>query len=209
MVVKQTSRWRRPDGTWSPDRADARFVSRARILEFARPHVRRLAPGFVVGVVERESSGCWNQEDTDYDDKGHARPVRTYGLCMVNTYEQAEAEELNPELPRAGDILSPPVNVGVFVTLAERVLIWVANAAKMPVDQLPPDALGYVAWAHNAGVRDVLLSIRRYGLDWDELKRRNEAEQNEYVCTRLVPYAEHALELAAAYPAMPAGTALV
>lgn len=174
MPVKQTTTY---EGG-SPQRlSEDDMVAVARRAAFGVP------VGFVVGVAKRESNWTTNQIDTDYDADGNPRDAKTYGLCMITRAEALGALSLTA-LDTDG-LLDPDTNVQVLCSLMAKYRIMLEEVAQDGFKE--EDMWCYLAWAHNAGVGQPLGSIQKYGLDWEALKAR---PQNEYVTSRLVPYAE-------------------
>lgn len=210
MIVEQTTRWRRPDGTLSALRADAAYIPQAQVLELARLRlaelaarridhgVAQVAPGFVLGIGIRETNLCANEIDTDYRG-GQPLDLRTYGLLQLNPLELRDAVRLGALVRPDADLCDPSVNIAAGVALFESMLARILDAAHLA--EPTPDTWPYLAWAHNAGIGEPIRSIAHWGLDWPALTKRPEnLDPQGYVCRKLIPYASAACAAALAYP---------
>ncbi len=132
--------------------------------------VRRLAilssaiipPQYFVATAERETGFCSNEVDTERIDQPDE--IETHGLFQVDRGEAADVGE-----PGA-DLYDPVICLRVFARLQEGRLIQIRAAAG---GGRLPDDWAYLGLGHNEGIAAALKTIRRYGEDWAEYKRRN------------------------------------
>ncbi len=175
------------------------------IARLARAATAKLPPGLIVGVALRESGFKWNEVDADLYDSGEEKPLRTYGLCMINVREAANAIVFFNPLNPAPALCDPARNVAAGCVTLRGHLEAIASAAGFDPDAPPRDAWPYVCWAHNGGLGAALGGISKYGFDWERMKARNIAEGNDYVINHLIPYAEKVLEYIDQYPSPTSG----
>jgi hypothetical protein len=167
------------DGNWVRDKSVARFTSPASICAEWLRCTRVVPPQFALGTALHESS--YKLNEVDVEPNGHT----TGGLF------QSDLPTLSPFI--VGDAIvagMPEKNIfyledacAVFAAMCERSLGRIYGAVDAwndahgwgPIDRdnPPADVWAYLAIAHNQGAGAAVKTIRAYGLDWTDYKRRN------------------------------------
>lgn len=190
---KSIAMYRLPDGSLRAGRTNAILTTPAVIVSLAAPYWGNRSPGFFAGVADRETTFAINEEDTDFNDDGITIKRKTYGPFQsdVSTDSVTTEGQLGPGVKR-------------FVVDMIKNLEAIAKVAKFDAANPPRGAYPYLAWSHNAGLGGVpgkfgpLDSIKAYGMDWEQLKAR---DQNDYMRKRMIPYGDAILRYVDLYPA--------
>ncbi len=136
-------------------------------------------PRYFVATCFHEA-GCENEWDTEI-----ATMRAPHGFVTVGAYQisQEEAEKFGFKLE---DMLDLAKATMCFVRLTESNRLAIRGAAGIPERQPDPDytdvngvvwkgglVRAYLAITHNKGVGFMQKTVKTYGLNWDEYKRRN------------------------------------
>ncbi len=146
----------RVDGHWR-DHPDAIIVRPGEVRRLAILSCVLIPPQYFVATAEHESGFCTNEIDTEPTTK------QSFGLYQVDDGEAADVGE-----PSA-DLLDPVICTRVFARLQERRLARLIDE----FGRREPDIYAYLGLAHNEGLGAAQKTLRRYGMDWAEYKRRN------------------------------------
>ncbi len=214
---KQSSQWRRPDGTISNSRADALYLDGGQILELARASSIVVPPGLILGVCENETGGqgdnplgcCYNQIDHDLDDNGEILGS-TYGLGQVSRADAFYAIKIGAVLDPAAELTDPETNILVLAARLRSYAEKLASAAGVDVDDPPRELWAFTAAAHNGGMgvdadassgkKRALAFVQTVGLNWSAIAANPPFGLTTWITTRLNPYVLHVLERVIAYP---------
>jgi hypothetical protein len=210
------------DGEYRTGRQWRKIVDPGELALYARQATPRIAPGFIVGMCERETNrdeqgACSNQRDYDVD-KDHY----TYGCAQCDRADAIKAR--SSAALSIENLFDPAENIAVLASVLEDYFDEICDAADVDPDAPPLDVYAYMCWAHNQGLSAALKGIRTYGLDWAGMKARNQAaidaaggltaaaqqiksgsasggvKGSYYVVARLAPYADYVLQRIADYP---------
>lgn len=145
-----------PSGNLSRRRDDAILITPQTVKKFAEAFTSLIPGTYFVGTARKESGFAANEIDTE--ESGYV----SKGLCQLSDDEATDVGM------KGANLLDPVVNLRVMVKIAERNL----NALSKTGLKFP-DAYAYLGIAHNEGLAAAIKTIKNYGMDWAEYKRRN------------------------------------
>ncbi len=146
----------RVDGHWR-DHPDAMIMRPGEVRRLAELSSVVIPPQYFVATAEHETGFCPVEVDTE--ENGHV----TMGLYQVDDDECASVGE-----PSA-NLYDPAVCTRVFAHVQERRFARIVDV----FGRIQPDIWAYLGLAHNEGLGAAQKTLRRYGMDWTEYKRRN------------------------------------
>ncbi|MCU1280300.1 MAG: hypothetical protein JWM53_3846 [bacterium] len=187
-----------PDGTRSTSRADAIVAAPFDVVAAAAKY-SKFSPRHFLGTAQHEADLALNEVD-----------IETTGYTTSGIFQLNFKDEIAAVAPFADPLLLDDAAM-LFATQVDRLaraLQAAANEAAADPStprgvawpdlyNPPPDAYGYLAWAHNEGLGGnagnggkwgPLDSIAKFGMDWEALKAR--PDQNDYMRLKMIPYGD-------------------
>lgn len=196
-TVSSATYYVKSDGTETQSRSDgAEGIPEDTLIQYWKSVSNIIPAGYALGVAARESGklddGTYvtNERDEDTQDDGSTKT--TYGIFQMNKAEAALAAVFFSQ----SSMLDPQNNCLIAAVTFNSHLDDIISAAQDYDENWTDngvDKWAYLAWAHNAGVGEPVTSIKKYGLDWEATKTRNQQENNAYMVKKMIPYAEYVL----------------